>query len=788
MSVRVYEYGLLPPTLNSELVEQQLRDAHRYRNMLTEIERERRTKVRSIMASHQDMAPLQERISQLTEARDQARDAVKKKRAESRSRSESKAERDAIKDITAQIREVVLQVKDIRSAVAADPTVQFGLKETDAAARQRVRDERAKCGVYWGTYLLQEADADRARQETSMPKFEPYRGNGRVSVQLQGGLELPDLWGRDTQIQIAKVNPDAYNPIVRRGERRRAGRTVVRLRVGSLKAKPVWAEWPMIMHRPLPEGSVIKVATVLRRKRDCVSWYWRLQLTVDTSACLDARRPSPERGAVALNLGFCVRPGGVIRSGFLLGSDGWSQEVLAVKSDIYRGKPMTDAERARAEQWIANGIRKSEDIRSIRDNNLNLMKAVFAPWRAKLLDQPGDPGALGVPEQPVEAGHSHGRQDELGRTPGPGDLDQDQPEGSGLRRALLEQPGDRRQDVMKTTAGSGHTGSETSPAGTGPDREQPAVAGLVHDQEQPGDPGHALHNQDWLGNTETLITQEQPAIAGRGNATTQEQPAGAGPQVLPQEQPADAGPAVPIVPGAWFEEATKSVSMWLSAARFRALSLRWQNERFPGDEEGFELLLAWRDRDEHLERYEAGIRGSALRDRLETYRIIAAQVAKRYRTLIVDGTDLSRYQSGGEVEDEKKDHDALRRNQRLAAGSLLRGALMNAFGPERIRKMPPAKRTTTCHSCSAVNVWDRTVAATRIHTCSHCGVQWDIDANFCRNLLVDWTTEQLEPTAVVEEPKKPSRSERLRAAASTKVKERTKPSGGKSSTGVSYGR
>jgi hypothetical protein len=721
LSVRVYEYGLLPPTVNAELVEQQLQLAHRYRNMLTEIERDRRTQVREIMSSHQDMAPLQERINELTAQRDAKRDAIKKQRSATRSRSESKADRDAIKELNEQIKQVVLQIKSIRASVAKDPAVQLGLKEADAVARQRVRDERARCGVYWGTYLLQEADADRARQESSMPKFEPYRGNGRLSVQLQGGLELADLWGSSTQLQISPVSRDANDPNVPRGMRRRASRTVVRMRISSVKSRPVWAEWPMVMHRPLPEGAVIKVATILRRKRDCVSWYWRLQLTVDTTACIDARSEAPARGALALNLGFCVRPGGTIRSGYLLGSDGHSQEVLVVKSDLYRGKKMSPEEAARAETWITNGLKKADDIRSIRDNNLNIMKAAFAPWCARMAEL------------------------------------RDQP--ASRDRTTQDQPDDR--DAFGDT---GHTGELDRPGGRSRD--------MHLTPEQPGLPG-----------TEEPQNLERPVgLTGQENRVPQsvgylEQPGDSGTNIgsiaHPQEQPGSPGHQVrefPKHPGAWFFEAASHVGMWLSAARFRALSLRWESERFAGDEEGFTLLREWRDRDEHLERYEAGIRGSALRDRLEAYRNIAAQMAKRYRTLIIDGTDLSKYQDAGPVEGDKRDSDVVRRNQRIAAGSLLRGALMNAFGPDRTSKMPPGKRTTTCHRCGKLNDWDRAAASTRLHTCSGCGVQWDVDANFCRNLLADWATTQLEPPTAIEEPKKPSRSQRLRQAATVKFK------------------
>lgn len=46
MTIRNFVYGLLPLDVGADLVADQMRLAHRYRNLLVEIERERRTRVR----------------------------------------------------------------------------------------------------------------------------------------------------------------------------------------------------------------------------------------------------------------------------------------------------------------------------------------------------------------------------------------------------------------------------------------------------------------------------------------------------------------------------------------------------------------------------------------------------------------------------------------------------------------------------------------------------------------------------------------------------------------------
>src|SRR4029077_13309836 len=81
-------------------------------------------------------------------------------------------------------------------------------------------------------------------------------------------------------------------------------RTTLRLRVGSDESKrPIFAVWPMRMHRPLPPNSLIKTASVKREKigpRD----RWTLQITVDmTETKIVAPKPTIG-GAVAIDIGW----------------------------------------------------------------------------------------------------------------------------------------------------------------------------------------------------------------------------------------------------------------------------------------------------------------------------------------------------------------------------------------------------------------------------------------------------------------------------------------------------
>ena len=260
--IKNYEFGLLPPTFNAGLVDDQMRLGHRYRNKLVEIERDRRAKISAALVGHPDVSALAARVTDLAGKRDAARLAIKAARAATRSRSETAAMREAAKALGAELKEARAILKAAKQAIAQDAQVAAQIKAVDAAMAQAVRDAREACGTYWSTYLLAEQAMDASRKAPAPPRFLRWTGDGRVSVQLQGGLDLKDAWGADTQLRIDPVSPDAYDPSKPRGIRRRAQRTILHMRVQSTdKGRPIWAEWPLILHRPIPPGARIKVAT-----------------------------------------------------------------------------------------------------------------------------------------------------------------------------------------------------------------------------------------------------------------------------------------------------------------------------------------------------------------------------------------------------------------------------------------------------------------------------------------------------------------------------------------------
>jgi hypothetical protein len=578
VTFRVYKYGLLPPVVGSHLVDHQMRAAHTYRNVLVEIERDRRRFAQELISGCPEVAALESAALELAAERDRAREEISRTRAASRRRSDSAEQRAAVRDMEARVRDAWVRVGAARKAAARTESVRVGLAWSAMVASSRIREERARCGVYWGTYLLAEAAQDAANKSPTPPEFAPWRGSGRVSVQLQGGISLDELAG-DTQVQVL---PSRWAPRegARFGRGARQARTL-RLRVQTdERRRPVWAEFPMQLHRELPEGARIKVVTVARARRG-VCWDWSAQFTVDESACAP-RRAAPASGVVALNLGFALRPGG-IRAGYVVGDDGREQEILVLDD-------------------IRSSLDRADEVQSQRGLMLDEMRKGFLAW--------------------------------------------------------IESKGDDLPD--------------------------------------------------------------------------------------------------------WFRERTLTVASWRSFGRFAALALDWRRGWWDDGDAGYTLLERWRVNDLRLARYETGTRSTALRRRTDRFRVLAADLSRRYANLVVDDTDLTNFQRSPPPESEETERDAVKRQQRIAAGSDLRLALTNAFGADRVVTRPSREVTVTCAACGHRN--DRaSMTDAREQQCARCGRVDDQDGNACRNHL-SWHARDVIGGSTSEAKKKPSRRDRMVAA------------------------
>lgn len=362
MATLVYQYGLRPPSSQAEKVFEQLRLAHRYYNELLSLARARRAVERSLVDGV-DTAALTKAEARLGNALAACREAkIKsgKRAAPAALRKMATSARGAVKLERRRIREAR---KEARTAAR---------KQRDAIA-ERWRDMRRSLrrhysqalGLRHGTYTEVESSLEQACSDTPLwdasgepqdPRWKRWDGTGQIGVQLQGGRAAAEVVdGADTFLQLHQL---PFKP-GKRGKARPADSwpryALLRLRIGSNEDRlPIWAEFPAKLHRPLPDGARIKRAMVSRRKegpREC----WTCELTIDV--------PEPDEAdgeAVAIDIG-------------------WRREGDGLRVAAYRDQ-VGDHGCLRLDAHTIAGLRKPQELRAIRDRNLNEMQPLLCQW------------------------------------------------------------------------------------------------------------------------------------------------------------------------------------------------------------------------------------------------------------------------------------------------------------------------------------------------------------------------------------------------------------------------
>lgn len=327
MTTIVYRYALHAPHEGADLVHEQMRLAHDYRNELVAIERARRAALRAVDASVGDVASAMSLVESTEQiAIDCARELkawrakMRSKKAPAeltdrvrRARENARVAKDSLREILSQIRErpeIKAEYERINGAPKSPRGEAGGLNGRLTRGARAIASSR---GLYPGTYLLVEAECFAAFAmplyrfgAPNDPRFARWDGSGRVGIH-NSPYETLDELASNTRARLSLPDPRAHqlrpDGTADRAARRKYGSTAeLALRVGSDDDRaPIWARWVLDMHRPLPEGAEIGDVAVVREMRGPHSrWYALITLRVPESV------PTPARVAkrVAINFGW----------------------------------------------------------------------------------------------------------------------------------------------------------------------------------------------------------------------------------------------------------------------------------------------------------------------------------------------------------------------------------------------------------------------------------------------------------------------------------------------------
>lgn len=337
MSTFAYRYGCKPPTAHAEKVATQIQLARMYKNKRIELELARRAAVEAAVKSMDftGLKTAEADVASLESALESMKKDAGRKNSEARSREASREDHGKILEIRKQLSSARARRKEHRKAIWSDPALKEKLAVIDAAAHAQELLARADFsktkGLYWGTYLIIEEAAKDIRKG-SPPKFKRWDGSGSIAVQCQGGLTPEDFSaGNGT---LAKLSPDKKTLSIRVGK--------------DADRDPIFAEFPISIHREIPTDANIMGIRVKRRKIG-TQMEWTASATLRGNR--PVRTPVATTGSVGIDLGWRLVTSG-LRVSTWIGSDG-RQDELSLPQDLLARWP------------------KSESIQSIRDGNFN---------------------------------------------------------------------------------------------------------------------------------------------------------------------------------------------------------------------------------------------------------------------------------------------------------------------------------------------------------------------------------------------------------------------------------
>lgn len=326
---RIWTYGLRWPRdpADEAAVREQMLLAHRYQNVLIEIERDRRKTFRELRSElSPELASLEKRVAELTLSIEAQRRDIKALRRKTRERTLDRSATATLRLLNTERKVAYKALKTSRARINESSELRDRAKALNDASHARVREARAKSGVYWGTYLLVERAMEAASRSKADPQFRRYRGGGRAGVQLQKGMTVGELFaGVDTRLQVKPLPANTWD--TRPGRRRAL--TELRIRIGTTEdKKPRFAVFEdLLQHRPLPLDGIIKWAWV-KIERIGLRSRWTLQISLESEEFAKRKHLPVSDETVAINLGWRVKPSGAIRVGYALGTDGRAEELL----------------------------------------------------------------------------------------------------------------------------------------------------------------------------------------------------------------------------------------------------------------------------------------------------------------------------------------------------------------------------------------------------------------------------------------------------------------------------
>ena len=413
---RIYSYGCEPPVTEVGRVDDQYRLAAQYRNVLVEIEHWLREQIRKAQLAHATIGPALRLFEEAQRSVDEAYVALRAAKSGTPNPALA-APLAVLTAVKARRKEAYGALREAKRASAEDTGIlaDYTAARTAAASRRKTaRGDYSARGLRHGAYARVEDAVRQAAGSTKRPlKFKRYDGSGSIGTQLtETGkgvrksvdpdvtavgmtwreliscadprlrLGMPGAFDRHPRPEVTALAglpaADAWTAAQRlpRNLRCHAARTWVDVRIGTnTDRSPIFARFPVMLHRLPPPDCVIKWAHVVRR-RIGHQLEWRFQLTLE-SKTFDRPPAAIGTGLCAVNLGWrrlFDDQGEVIglRAAYMVDEDGREREIRVPDYVARHGDRRTYA--------VLSAVGKIDDLAQIRDKALEVALRSLSAW------------------------------------------------------------------------------------------------------------------------------------------------------------------------------------------------------------------------------------------------------------------------------------------------------------------------------------------------------------------------------------------------------------------------
>jgi transposase len=356
MAIRVYKYGLLPPTEGRDDVYRVLRGAYDYYQALVRIERDRREQ--RIQAA----AQIDGELAELLNARERLQVELDELHAPNPDRRDSAA----IKETRERRDEIAIAIGRRMRAHTKAPEVLAVSEEAKKKVKdveQAHRKTGARAGMYGAKGIVRQAflaackPPKRGKAGGARPRFrrEPWN---TIEEQIPTGMTPETLFAcTHPGVRVAPLPASQWD--TRSG--RRSAKTTLHLRTDNAVTRRDeerrWTVFPMLMHRPLPSDAKILRVNVSRFQRGN-RWKWEAHFVVE----LPDVEPVYDGRVVAVDLGWRVFDDG---SRVAMAYDGEGFHELRIPHRLREKREHADS------------------LDAIRDRNLNALKEELREFIAR---------------------------------------------------------------------------------------------------------------------------------------------------------------------------------------------------------------------------------------------------------------------------------------------------------------------------------------------------------------------------------------------------------------------